>query len=189
MTVIIKRYRNRKLYNTHSKRYVTLAQIEQLIKDQVEIKVIDNPSGEDITATTLSQIIFELEKNRSGFLPVSLLFSLVQAGGYRLDEIRQNIFTSLNLAHHYDVEIERRINQLVDRGIFSQAEGSQILEKLLSVSSRQEELLENVEGKFVEFLQKRQIPTKEEIRSLIQKIDELSKQVDGLNSNNTNRFG
>ena len=184
MTVIIKRYRNRKLYNTKSKRYITLEQIEELIKEQEDIKVIDNSSGDDITAPTLSQIIFEQEKNQSGFLPLSLLFSLVQSGGNRIDDLRQNIFTSLNLAHHYDVEIERRVNLLIDSGDLNQEEGQQILEKLFNVGFRKNELRESIEGRITEFLRQRQIPTKSDLHSLIQKIDGLSKRVDELNHDN-----
>jgi polyhydroxyalkanoate synthesis repressor PhaR len=185
MPVLIKRYRNRKLYNTEARRYITLEQIEELIKNQVDIKVIDNSSGQDITATTLSQIIFELEKTRSGFLPLTLLISLVQSGGYKLDEIRQNIFTSLNLSHHYDAEIERRVNRLVDRGDVSQSDGTLMLRQLLSVGLSQEDVMENIEGSIADLLQQRQIPTKKDLRSLMQKIDDLSKRVEELNYTNT----
>jgi polyhydroxyalkanoate synthesis repressor PhaR len=100
MPIIIKRYQNRKLYNTQSKQYITLEEIEDLIKNELEIKVIDNRTGNDITAITLSQIIFEFEKNRSGFLPVKLLVSLIQSGGNRIDEIRRSIIEALSVYHH-----------------------------------------------------------------------------------------
>ena len=102
-----------------------------------------------------------------------------------MDEIRQNIFNSLNLSHHYDAEIERRVNQLIERGEVSQADGSIMLQQLLSVSSRQGEVIENIEGRIVDFLEQRQIPTKKDMRSLLQKIDELSKRVEALNYPNT----
>ena len=133
MPVIIKRYRNRKLYNTQLKRYITLDEIEGLIKQQEAVKVIENDSGNDITATTLSQIIFEHEKNQTGLLPINLLTSLVQSGGKRMEEIRRNIFNSLTLAHHFDAEIERRVDLLISRGEMSQEEGAQLLLRLLSV--------------------------------------------------------
>jgi polyhydroxyalkanoate synthesis repressor PhaR len=180
MPVIIKRYRNRKLYNTQSKRYITLEEIEELIKQQVEIKVVENDTDNDITATTLSQIIFELEKNQTGILPISLLISLVQSGGKRMDEIRRNIFNSLNLPHHFDVEIERRVNQLVTNGEFSQEVGNQILQKLLSIGYKQEDLLENVEGKFIDLLRERQIPSKNDFQLLINRIETLSKKFEGF---------
>jgi polyhydroxyalkanoate synthesis repressor PhaR len=181
MPVIIKRYRNRKLYNTQSKCYITLGEIEELVKEQEKVKIIDNITGNDITAITLSQIIFELEKNRAGFLPSNLLLSLVQSGGKRIEEIRQNIFNSLNLIHHFDVEIERRVNLLIRNGELSQEVGTQLLGKLLSVSYREEDIRENVEGKIIEFLRERQIPTKNDIQTLINKIETLSKRVERLN--------
>ena len=182
MSVIIKRYRNRKLYNTQSKRYVTLEEIEELIKDREEVQVIDNPTGNDITSATLSQIIFELEKNHAGFLPINLLISLVQSSGNRIDEIRRNIFNSLNLSHHYDVEIERRVNLLIESGELGQEAGTKVLEKMLSVSSMNEDFQENIEGTILEFLRQRQIPTKNEFQTLTQKIEALSKKLEEINS-------
>jgi len=187
MPLIIKRYRNRKLYNTQSKRYVTLEEIEELIKEREEVKVIDNSTGNDITSTTLSQIIYELQKNQAGFLPVSLLISLVQSGGSRIDEIRQNIFNSLNLVHHYDVEIERRVNLLIGSGELSQEAGTKLLGKLLSVSSMKEDFQENVEGKILEFLRQRQIPTKNDFQLLIKKIETLLKRVEDINNVEANK--
>ena len=66
---LIKRYANRKLYDTHDKRYVTLEQIAQLVRDGEDIKVIDNESTKDLTSVTLSQILVEQERKREGGLP------------------------------------------------------------------------------------------------------------------------
>jgi polyhydroxyalkanoate synthesis repressor PhaR len=187
MPVIIKRYRNRKLYNTQAKRYITLEEIEELIKQKVEVKVVDNVTENDITAATLSQIIFELEKNQTGVLPINLLISLVQSGGKRMDEIRHNIFSTLNLAHHFDVEIERRVNQLISNGEFEQEAGNQLLEKLISVGDKQEDLRENIEEKFFELLKERQIPTKNDFQALINRIETLSKKMEGFNLENSDK--
>jgi polyhydroxyalkanoate synthesis repressor PhaR len=188
MPVIIKRYRNRKLYNTNSKRYIRLDEIEELIRQQEEIKVIDNDSENDITATTLSQIIFDSEKNQTGVLPINLLISLVQSGGKRMDEIRRNIFNSMNLVHHFDVEIERRVNLLTTNGELSQEEGAQLLKKLIGVGSTQEDSLGNVEGRFIEILRERQIPTKHDFQSVINRIDTLAKKIENLSAENTNKM-
>ncbi len=182
MPITIKRYRNRKLYNTQSKRYITLEEIEELIRQQEEIQVIDNDSGNDITATTLSQIIFELEKNQAGVLPVDLLVSLVRSGGKRIDVIRKNIFSTLNVTHHFDVEIERRIKILVTNGELSPEDGDQLLQKLVSIVIRSENVFDSVEGKIQDFLKAQQIPTKDDLQSLIEKIDDLSKKVEHLHS-------
>jgi polyhydroxyalkanoate synthesis repressor PhaR len=87
--IIIKRYPNRKLYDTDSKRYVTLEYITQLIHDGQEMQVVDYETGEDLTNLTLSQIIFEQEKKGSGLLPRALLTNLVRAGGDTFDQVRR----------------------------------------------------------------------------------------------------
>ena len=80
MTVLIKRYANRKLYNTQTSRYITLKGIAELIESGREVRVIDNETGEDITSVTLSQILVDSERsNRS--VPGSLLSELIQKGG------------------------------------------------------------------------------------------------------------
>ncbi len=184
MPITIKRYQNRKLYNTQSKSYITLEGIEELIKQGNDIIVIDNVSGVDITALTLSQIIFELVKNRSGSLPIQLLNSLVQSGGDRIEEIRRNIFNSLGLFHHYDIEIERRINFLIEQGGLTKQAGSQLLEKLVEAGHQLAEARWDVEGKIAEFLRQKQIPDRSDYQELIEKIDTLTKQVDELKLNN-----
>ncbi|MGD8806379.1 MAG: polyhydroxyalkanoate synthesis regulator DNA-binding domain-containing protein, partial [Chloroflexota bacterium] len=60
--ILIKRYPNRKLYNTEAKQYVTLEGIAELIRQGQEVQITDHQTGEDLTAVTLTQIIFEQEK-------------------------------------------------------------------------------------------------------------------------------
>ncbi len=69
---VIKRYTNRKLYDTVESRYVTLDEIAQMIKGGAEVKVLDNRTKEDLTSVTLAQIIFEEEKKRSQ-MPLGVL--------------------------------------------------------------------------------------------------------------------
>jgi polyhydroxyalkanoate synthesis repressor PhaR len=77
---VIKRYTNRKLYDTVESRYVTLDEIAQMIKAGAEVKIIDNRSKEDLTSVTLAQIIFEEEKKRSQ-MPLSVLREIIRHGG------------------------------------------------------------------------------------------------------------
>lgn len=86
---IIKRYPNRKLYDTEAKRYVTLDSITQMIHEGQEVQVVDHETGEDLTNLTLSQIIFEQEKKGSGLLPRALLTNLVRAGGDTFEQVRR----------------------------------------------------------------------------------------------------
>lgn len=86
MAVLIKRYANRKLYNTESSRYITLKGISELVRDGRDIRVIDNESGQDITPIILSQILVDDQKqkqdSRSGSaVPGQVLSELIQRGG------------------------------------------------------------------------------------------------------------
>jgi polyhydroxyalkanoate synthesis repressor PhaR len=77
---IIKRYQNRKLYDTQQSCYVTLDDIAKMIRSNEEVMVIDNKSKNDITAATLTQIIFESEKKASQYAPLFTLREIIQNG-------------------------------------------------------------------------------------------------------------
>jgi len=93
MKRLIKRYHNRKLYDTSSSTYVTLEDIALLVKRGDEIKIVDNASKEDITGQTLAQVIYEEEKKKTSTLPLDILRKLIQAGGETLKGLVQNEFT------------------------------------------------------------------------------------------------
>lgn len=79
-TKIIKRYQNRKLYDTQQSCYVTLDDIAKMIRASEEVIVIDNKSKNDITAATLTQIIFESEKKVAQYAPLFTLREIIQTG-------------------------------------------------------------------------------------------------------------
>ena len=87
MPRLIKRYGNRKMYDTQASRYVTLDNIAELVRGGEDIRIADNDTGEDLTAVTFAQIIFEEEKRQNGLLGLPLLRRLIQQGGAALQEI------------------------------------------------------------------------------------------------------
>src|SRR5713226_8926914 len=80
MSYVIKRYSNRKLYDTQESRYVTLEELEELIRAGKEISVVDVSTGEDLTSVTLAQIILENERNHRATLPTAFLHQLIKHG-------------------------------------------------------------------------------------------------------------
>lgn len=78
---LIKRYTNRKLYDTERSCYVTLEEIAEMVRDGEEVKIIDNKSGDDLTTVTLAQIVFEEEKRDRRMLPLQTLRLIIQAPG------------------------------------------------------------------------------------------------------------
>lgn len=170
---VIKRYPNRKLYDTEAKKYITLDGIAALIREGQEVQVVDHTTGEDLTALTLSQIIFEQEKKGGGFLPKSVLTSLVQAGGDTVNTLRRGLTAPLDLFRQVDDEIERRLQTLINRGELAREEGTRLRNKLLNRESGVEEEIEHA-------LTARGVPRKEEIQRLNQQIETLATKLDAL---------
>ena len=79
--IIIKKYANRRLYDTSASAYVTLEHLSELTRQGKEFTVQDAKTGEDLTRAVLAQIIFEQENKKEGVLPVSFLRQLIQFYG------------------------------------------------------------------------------------------------------------
>ena len=80
-TVIIKKYANRRLYNTESSSYITLEHLAEMVREKREFKVIDAKTGEDITHNVLTQIIMEEEARGKTMLPANFLRQLIAMYG------------------------------------------------------------------------------------------------------------
>jgi polyhydroxyalkanoate synthesis repressor PhaR len=150
---IIKRYPNRKLYDTEAKRYVTLENITQMIHNGQDVQVVDHESGEDLTNLTLSQIIFEQEKKGSGLLPRSLLTNLVRAGGDTFDQVRRAFLG--NVTGELGLEADAPTN----------ADGSP---------------LQKVDDLFQEVLKNLNVPTNRDLQRLQTQLDELNAKIAAL---------
>ena len=79
--IIIKKYANRRLYNTGTSSYITLEQLCDMVKEGVEFEVRDARTGEDITRQVLAQIIFEEENKGQHLLPIQFLRQLIRFYG------------------------------------------------------------------------------------------------------------
>ena len=81
MRRVIKRYDNRKLYDTVDKRYVSLPDLARMVRQGDEVEVLDNVTGEDLTAATLTKVILEEGANTQNWLTPQFLHELVRSGG------------------------------------------------------------------------------------------------------------
>lgn len=84
---IIKRYHNRKLYDTSDSCYVTLEDISEMIKEGEEVNIVDNTTKEDLTSVTLAQIIFEEQKKKTHVLPMDTFRQMIQGGGEAIKDL------------------------------------------------------------------------------------------------------
>ncbi|HXU74353.1 MAG TPA: polyhydroxyalkanoate synthesis regulator DNA-binding domain-containing protein [Polyangia bacterium] len=154
-TRIVKRYANRKLYDTQRSRYVTLEQIADMIRSGEDVKIVDNNSKEDLTAITLTQIIFEEEKKQS-FLPLSALRNIIQSGANNITQVATQAGERM-------------------RGIFKRGEGGENGESFVGEDAASgghpiREFLERSQQTFDEWQKK----VDERIRSTVESLSPLS---------------
>ncbi|WP_164009855.1 polyhydroxyalkanoate synthesis regulator DNA-binding domain-containing protein [Pyxidicoccus trucidator] len=109
---IIKRYTNRKLYDTVESRYVTLDEIAAMIKEGTEVRIVDNRTKEDLTSVTLAQIIFEEEKKKNQ-MPLSVLREIIRHPGESISGFIQQQVTP-RVASIRE-EAESRLDKLLRR--------------------------------------------------------------------------
>ena len=79
--VVIKKYANRRLYNTQSSTYITLDHLAKMVREEIDFKVVDAKTGDDITHQVLTQIIVDEESHGEQMLPVSFLRQLISMYG------------------------------------------------------------------------------------------------------------
>lgn len=103
----IKRYPNRKLYDTESSRYITLDEIAEYLRAGGEVHVVDSRTGQDITSVTLAQVLVSEEKRQRGDIPLKRLLGLLQTGGEYLQRKLGTPVTSLK------DEAERTVHRIM----------------------------------------------------------------------------
>jgi polyhydroxyalkanoate synthesis repressor PhaR len=187
---VIKRYTNRKLYDTVESRYVTLDEIAQMIKAGAEVKIIDNRSKEDLTSVTLAQIIFEEEKKRSQ-MPLGVLREIIRHGGEAVAGFYQEKVGSRLTAGIEDVKsktenlrenIEQRVRgvtQLLRRE--GDEQKSSVKEVISAGQTAVEELRAKVEESVKQALESFGSNTvAADVERLRSKLDALEKKLDEL---------
>ncbi len=175
----IKRYPNRKLYDLERKRYVTLDDISVMIQDGDDIQVIDHETGDDLTSITLSQIIFEREKKQSGFLPKSVLTSLIRTSTAPIDYLKKSVSTSVSALQLLENEIDHRITSLVAKGELAKDEADRLRKDLYGGAAETAKgLVPDI--KLDAALNKLNVPTYDDIQALETQVEKLMASVDRL---------
>jgi polyhydroxyalkanoate synthesis repressor PhaR len=133
---LIKRYSNRKLYDVEKSQYVNLDAIAEMVRRGDEVKVVDYATGADLTAVTLTQVIFEQEKKLGSLLPQAILTRLLRTGNSAIQTLRGGVNAFIDPLQFVDEEIRRRLRQLEDEGIIKADEGGKLAETLTASRMR-----------------------------------------------------
>ena len=121
-TVIIKKYANRRLYNTRSSSYITLDHLSKMTRENIDFKVLDAKTGDDITHQILTQIIMEEESHGEQMLPVSFLRQLIGMYGNSMQSL---------IPHYLEASMDNfRANQVKLHKAFETSLGNNPLARL-----------------------------------------------------------
>ena len=170
MTILIKRYANRKLYNTAISRYITLKGIAELIEQGEEVRVIDNETGEDITSIALSQILVDNERGGRA-MPRSLLSNLIQRSG---DALYGALKRSVEDASGGIGEIQRNVR----RAIHSHEEDAKRLRGVWS--GARTELDELIQGAVERVFGALDLPRQSDIEALNANLERVADALERL---------
>lgn len=147
---IIKRYSNRRLYDSESSSIITLKDVAELIKNGEEIQVIDNTTGEDITSKILGQTFLKLnETPENKDLDNFVLKALIQEKISSTQSLVQKlIYAGIGIASIGKDDIERIVSEIIEKGEESQ---SKQLTNVKDMFNKTSEDLEHLKGQFDEF--------------------------------------
>ena len=160
---VIKKYANRKLYHINQKQYITLDGIATLIQSGEQVQIIDNETGDDITAPVLAQVALQT-RNERGWPSTGTLADLIRAGGNTLAGMSRSLLAGLSGVSIVDSEIARRIDRLHEQGSMTAAEASRIRRLLLHSAAADPG----------------DLPSRSDIERLRNQVDELTLLVEQL---------
>lgn len=149
MTRLIKRYANRKLYDSQASRYVTLDAIADLVRAGEDLRIIDNDTGEDLTAVTFAQVIYEDAKRSEGGAQVPVLRWFIRQGALTLHDILEQLERgreALESVRDAAGEGLQQVQQRLDAQVRSSLERLANLPGFRAELERMEESLRRLEG-------------------------------------------
>jgi polyhydroxyalkanoate synthesis repressor PhaR len=180
---LIKRYANRKLYDTESKRYITLEGIAEMIRQQQDVKVVDHETGEDITALTQAQIIFEQERKLRSGIPRTVFTNIIQTGSDTLSQVWHALIPPDELKKTVNAEIEKRVQVLIRTGQMDDDDGLRMLDLLLTAPQPEPEAAKPDRAaplSGLEKLIKQRAPSQEQLEQLTKQVEALTAEVERL---------
>ncbi|MEP6900947.1 MAG: polyhydroxyalkanoate synthesis repressor PhaR [Actinomycetota bacterium] len=136
--LVIKRYGNRRLYNTETRSYVNYGELAKLVRDGQDIKVVDSTTKEDVTKAVLIQVILEEEKNKKTILPTEFLFQLLRSREDSVQDFFKNhLSASFNAYLKTKEEFDNRFRTMLEMA----TSAPQLWEKLIPGAEVMREIL------------------------------------------------
>ncbi|MEO0262979.1 MAG: polyhydroxyalkanoate synthesis regulator DNA-binding domain-containing protein [candidate division WOR-3 bacterium] len=166
MKRIIKKYSNRKLYDTEASKMITISELANYVKEGIDFQVIDNETGDDITDLTLVQILMEIVKDRKEFSSAPyILREIIKSGKSTVIEfIKNSLLASINAISLTEQKAREIVRNLIDKKKISEKEGEELKNLLIESAREREKILEEkIKSILDEALKKIGITSKKEL--------------------------
>ena len=131
---VIKRYTNRKLYDTQESRYVTLEEIAGMVKAGEDVQIVDNRTGKDLTEVTLAQILYEEQKKQTTRMPLGLLKEIIRTRGTSISDFIQRTVTQP--VRSLREEADRKVDELVRKSEAAVEDGTRQVRDFFASAQR-----------------------------------------------------
>ncbi len=181
---LIKKYANRKMYDTTDKRYISRNQLAELIKKGEEVAIIDNRTGEDLTTAIVSQLIGMESQDKENDAAVSsrFLMQLLRKGGGTLTDYAKKYVSlwqgAFNMAED---EIDKLVNKLVKNKELSLSEGSRLKTEIIGHTNALKGWIgERIDKRVGEVFDAMNLATNDHLQTLTAKVEALDKKVKQL---------
>lgn len=176
---IIKKYANRKLYDTHAKKHISRETLAALIKKGAEVSIIDNRTGEDITVSIVSQLIGLDNPDTDKAVSPRLLMQLLRKGsGTVTDYAKKYISLWQGAFNMAEDEVDKLVGRLVKNKELSNDEGSRLKKEIIGYTDGIKSWVsESVDKRVSEVFDAMNLATNDHIEELSSRIDTLSKKV------------
>jgi polyhydroxyalkanoate synthesis repressor PhaR len=181
---IIKRYANRRLYDTLERKTIKLEDLTQLVRDEVSFKVIDNRNGKEVTISVLGRVLSDtLADDKKNLRQTTRLIRLLisKGGGVTVDIFKKSLLFGLGVFDLTKEKAEKIVDEMVKRGEMNQADKAKAVNELLKGhDERMEKLKKKIDDSVEKVTAKVRGKEKEELAKLHKKVEELSKIIEKL---------
>lgn len=179
---LIKKYANRKLYDTTEKSYISMDGLAALIKSGEEVRIIDNETEEDLTSQIVSQLLAREKPGEDKAVPSSVLMQMLRKGrGTLFGYGKKYVSLWQNALLMSREELDRLISGLVNESEISELEGNTLKKEIAGYTSvLRRWMKENIDYQVNEVLERMNLATKDQVNDLKNRVESLCGKLDEL---------
>lgn len=183
-TRIIKRYKNRRLYDAEEKKTIKLEDLAQLVKKDVDFKIVDSQTEKDVTLSVLTKVLSEsITENKKDLKQTSNLIRLliIRGGEMTMDFFKKSVLFGLGILDLTQEKAEKLVDEMIKRGEMSQSDKAKAVKELLKGhDERMQKLNAKIDETVEKVTAKVRGKEKDELAKLHKKLDDLAKVIEKL---------